>query len=595
MSDNEIDQIARDTGRMFRQILDVGHAYIARRRGVNRAGAVRRLSRDERRELAQQIRTDVGEERIAQTWFTQRVEDYRRETIASRHRISRGADNDVESARLDSMRYSIESTMGGTVLSEVQRGQIVSAMDRCNSGHADRPFYRPELFRQRDGRDAVQLREAAARSQRWVSDRRAAVERLLPEHAEAAAREAEFRTADPERAERQAWAIQDLRHVEAVSREFGDTRRVRSWRSTAHDRARAVGLSAEQVKWEVTNAEANSRVQVTVKAARDGSSRFSDWSWHGYFPEEVQAAAWTRDLADDHDWRPGTVLTAKARENGRDKPFYAIEGNQVEVARDAELWHSEARDGFIHTRHNEQNQDQARTQQQAERPATVSEQPQPAEPQRPVEAQPKQAPTDLVDRVRAQRDRLRGQVDDLRNERGELAGKVDALSRRLEAVERQDGLYKAERDEALGKVEELTERLEAVERQNKQYKAERDEAVQKLAKATPRSQRFGSKERIAAEQARSASTETDSKVTADGRMHVEQQVGVRIHNGHIVVDADNAAKPADPVEKAKAQQRDHADQQPEKSAASEPQRPMNAFAAAAAAHENGHERGGFER
>ncbi|WP_202106768.1 hypothetical protein, partial [Escherichia coli] len=133
--------------------------------------------------------------------------------------------------------------------------------------------------------------------------------------------------------------------------------------------------------------------------------------------------------------------------------------------------------------------------------------------------------------------------------------------------------------------------------------------------------------------------------------HVAEQVGVRIHNGHITVEqghdsghvaeqtreaasADgtsrvhitdstvvaaniagrghvgslnysSATASGDAVARAKAQQRDLADQAGGSATASasastseqrgpEPSRPVNAFAAAAA-RESGHERGGFER
>ncbi|MBU3066423.1 hypothetical protein KO481_33490 [Nocardia sp. NEAU-G5] len=351
MSDNEIDQIAREVGGVFRQAMNVARSYIHRRREQGRHAGVPRLTGAERRELAEQIRTQVGEQRVTQAWFTKRVEDYRRETIAERRRMARtpGLDPSAGNARLEAMRFGIESSLPGAVLSLQQRGQIVQAMDRFDTGQTDRPFYRPELSQQTVGRVAVEQREAALRSQRWVSGRRAAIETALPAPDVRAAGEAAFRQVDPRQAIQQAVAVQDLRHVQAVAREYGESRNVRSGRRIATDRARAAGLTPEQVRWELDNAEANSRVQVTLDAHQSGTMLQRDWSWHAYFPDEAQAAAWTHDAVNETDWRTGTTLTVKAREAGHAKAFYAAEGNQVSVGRDVELWHTAARNGFTNS------------------------------------------------------------------------------------------------------------------------------------------------------------------------------------------------------------------------------------------------------
>ncbi|WP_280367264.1 hypothetical protein [Nocardia wallacei] len=352
MSSNEIDEIGRDTGRVFRQVIDVARTYIQRRRDHGRHAGVPRLSRDERRELAEQIRTRVGEQRVTEAWFTKRVEDYRRESFALRQRMARrpGVDMDAENARLNSMRYGIESNLLGTGLSLEQRGQIVQAMDRFDFGEVDRPFYGPQLFRKPTGRAAIQARDAAVRSERWVTERRAAVEQALPNDRERAVRDAAVRAADPEQVIKQGLAVQDLRHVQAVARDYGEGRDVRTGRRIATARARAAGLTPEQIRWELDNAEANSRTQVTVTAGSPGEK---DRTWHTYHPTEAAAAQWVHDGVTEVDWRPGTTLTVKAREAGNPTPFYAVEGNQVEVGRDLELWQSETRDGFTHAQQRE--------------------------------------------------------------------------------------------------------------------------------------------------------------------------------------------------------------------------------------------------
>lgn len=456
MSDNEIDQIGRDTGRIFRQVIDVARTYIHRRREQGRNAGVPRLSREERRELADQIRARVGEQRVTEAWFTKRVEDYRRESIALRQRMRRtaGAAMDDENARLDAMRYSIESSLPSTGLSLEQRGQIVQAMDRFDFGQVDRPFYGPELFRTPVGRAAQQAREAAVRSERWVSERRAAIEQALPDHRERAAREAAVRAVDPEQAVRQGVAVQDLRHVQAVAREYGESRDVRAGRRIATARARAAGLTPEQVRWELDNAEANSRAQVTITAGRPGER---DWTWNTYHPTEAEAARWTHDAVTETDWRPGTTLTVKAREAGNPKPFYAVEGNQAAVGRDLELWHLETRDGFGHT-------------QQPTRELAIEH-----------------------SRVVAELDRLRGDVDSLKSRLNLSIGHNGHLDEQNSRLTRQLIELTAERDRLRG---------------------ERDEAVHKLAERTPAHERYGSPERQAA-QARTEARESARSPLAD--------------------------------------------------------------------------------
>ncbi|WP_227984539.1 hypothetical protein [Nocardia spumae] len=495
MSDNEIDQIGRDTGRIFRQVIDVARTYIHRRREQGRNAGVPRLSREERRELAEQIRARVGERRVTEAWFAKRVEDYRRESIALRQRMRRtaGVAMDDENARLDSMRYSIESSLPSTGLSLEQRGQIVQAMDRFDFAQVDRPFYGPELFRTPVGRAAQQAREAAVRSERWVSERRAAIEQALPDHRERAAREAAVRTVDPERAVRQGVAVQDLRHVQAVAREYGESRDVRAGRRIATARARAAGLTPEQVRWELDNAEANSRAQVTITAGRPGER---DWTWNTYHPTEAEAARWTHDAVTETDWRPGTTLTVKAREIGREKPFYAIEGNQVEVARDAELWHSETRDGFSSSRpltaeqlRREYERDRADDAVWARMWAEEGAQPRPhSDPARDAaisamysgarREQTAGHAGEQFERVRAQRDRLREDVD--------------SLKARLNLSISHNGRLDEQNSE-------LTRQLTQLTAERDQLRGERDEAVQKLAERTPAHERYGSPERQAAQ------------------------------------------------------------------------------------------------
>ncbi|MEU4343114.1 hypothetical protein AB0H00_17860 [Nocardia sp. NPDC023852] len=518
MSNNEIDEIGRDTGRVFRQVIDVARTYIQRRRDHGRNAGVPRLTRTERRELAEQIRMRVGEQRVTEAWFTKRVEDYRRESIALRQRMRRtaGLDMDAENARLNAMRYGIESNLPGTGLSLEQRGQIVQAMDRFDCGAVDRPFYGPELFGKPVGRAAVEARDAAVRSERWVAGRRAAIEQVLPNDRERAVREAAVRAVDPEQAIRQGVAVQDLRHVQAVAREYSECRDVRSGRRLATARARAAGLTPEQIRWELDNAEANSRTQVTVTVGRPGEK---DRTWYTYHPTEAAAAQWTHDGVTEIDWRPGTTLTVKAREDGNPKPFYAVEGNQVTVGRDLELWHSETRDGFTHA------------QQQ--------------EPTREQHAHTAASHNDLAiehSRIAAERDQLRGNVDSLQTRLNLSIGHNSQLDEQNSQLVRQLTALTAERDrlrvEHKAMVTATASRgreVYALSQQCDRLRGERDEAVQKLAERTPAQERYGSPER----QAEHAKTAAELVTKQDQRLaalnETMQRIGVpeETRNGFI--------------------------------------------------------------
>ncbi|OBB47631.1 hypothetical protein [Nocardia sp. 852002-51244_SCH5132740] len=138
MSDNEMDQIGRESSRALREILNVARTWIEAHRNRNRYSGVRKLTRRERRDLAEAVRIEVGERRIAGAWADLRVSDYHREAReldwARTHMDLSRPDNQQWLAertdRLDAIRHRIEHTLHTTALPLEQRGQVVQALDQ---------------------------------------------------------------------------------------------------------------------------------------------------------------------------------------------------------------------------------------------------------------------------------------------------------------------------------------------------------------------------------------------------------------------------------------------------------------------------------
>jgi hypothetical protein len=396
MSQNETDQIGRETGRTFRQILNAGHAYIAMLRRNDRYSGVRKLNRGERREMAEHIRVQVGEQRIAEAWFTRRVEDYRRESAVFRHRMAndRGWDESAagrENARLDAMRYSIESTVHNTALPLEQRGQVVRQLETFDFAHdLDKPVTSRQLFGPMGSRDQMLNRDAAIRSEQWIAARRDESDRILNHHArredrspgsdlaaentalQARVAALRARVAELEGGQRdqgsssgtqagqasapaeagaaaarpmtwdQQEAVQGLRRAEI---EFGRARpgelpnqSALAHRNAAYYNALSRGLTKEQAEWEIANVAANSRSQTTISyQGRDGQVR----RVHGYHASEAEAAVWADRKLRTGDWAPDTQVRATSIERGHDRPYWSAGGDLTQVQDQARDWRND--------------------------------------------------------------------------------------------------------------------------------------------------------------------------------------------------------------------------------------------------------------
>ncbi|MFE3986550.1 hypothetical protein ACFXPR_18890 [Nocardia tengchongensis] len=469
---SEIDEITQQTGRTFRDVLNVAGQWLRTLRGAD--GRTPKLTRKQRRELGEQIMAQVGAEKVNAAYYTKRVADYRSEHAVARFRrendplyTDHDATADIE--RLEAMRLRIEEGLGTSALGIEKRGQVVMALDRATRAPYTMNASMAAVFTPMTEHDRRDARAAAVESEQWVSartqewDRRVAsmtvdqpAQPTRSPQSEAPAPQPGSHVAQEvaiDRDHARANAIQDIRHVQYTWMRDQASGRGRDphgelARRHAAERAQQAGMTTEQVRWEFANAEANSRCQVSLTASSpDGSAQ----GMRGYFATEAEAAAWTNDTVRFNNWKPGSSLTVRARETGRRLPFYMAEGNQVDMAASVEGWHRDL------TPDKPQPPDKTRTN-ETSAPAQVSE--------------------DLERRVLM----LQRGLDAVTADRDGHKKQLDAVRGELEAMKNtQLGLNKDLRD--------LRGDLDAARADRDRYRGERDEAVQKIrAERTGREQ-----------------------------------------------------------------------------------------------------------
>ncbi|MEV0769950.1 hypothetical protein [Nocardia salmonicida] len=349
------DEITRDTGRAMGQIMAAARAFIASRRGRQRKAKMPKLSRKERRELVETLRTQVGEQRMAQVWSTKRVGDYHAEVVAANDRRRNPAypatAARADDERLNRIRYSIEATTHASPLSVEQRGQVAIAMSQVER-RPDRPL--GEVFRPMNTEQERNARAAAVQSETWVQEHREANERALVEqrHREQARRNAAPPVAWENMTAAQQEAVQQLRGAELALRRpasvgNADTRAKRDQEMRAAARqVRAAGLPLRQVAHERDNIVANSQFEVTVYGPPTVPGSLS---WH---PTEAAALRYTeKAVADMPVWdggmnvriapRSGTEA-ARAGETNR-----SLEGEYGFAADTVGRWRRDHEDGTV--------------------------------------------------------------------------------------------------------------------------------------------------------------------------------------------------------------------------------------------------------
>ncbi|MFG3524876.1 hypothetical protein ACGF5S_31785 [Nocardia nova] len=488
MSDNEMDQIGRESSRALREILNVARTWIETHRNRNRYSGVRKLTRRERRDLAEAVRIEVGERRIAGAWADLRVSDYHREAReldwARNHMDLSRPDNQQWLAertdRLDAIRHRIEHTLHTTALPLEQRGQVVQALDQIERRPAAVRIER--LFSPLDDRSALAAREAAVTSERRTQQRQTEIERDLAAQREQQQRTEQARQLDTEAARLRA----QLAGVEARRGELGTDGAApfvasvgpEEYYGRDHDRALASVPHQDRPRTAsfVTREQAQQWVADRLKEYGNGSSRrdgqFVATMWDSRNPGPTgQSATGPIGMVRDEvtAWGP---QQSQQRQRPPDRPTETREPQLVPspepVAREAK---------------------------QPDRLPEIERELRGLREDRDQLARRVEILQRGVDAVTADR-------DDHKRKLAAATAQVEALknanlaqSRELKGL-RQDGLklvevtvdrdhYKAERDQYLN--------------ERNKFKAERDEAVQKLAQSTPKRDRYGSAERIDAD------------------------------------------------------------------------------------------------
>lgn len=314
------DEITRDTGRAMGQIMAAARAFIASRRGRQSKAKMPKLSRKERRELVETLRTQVGEQRMAQVWSTKRVGDYHAEVVAAndRRRDSAYPATAVraDDERLNRIRYSIEATTHASPLSVEQRGQVAIAMSQVER-RPDRPL--GEVFKPMNAEQERNARTAAVQSESWVQERRETNERAMTEqrNREQARLNARPPLAWEDMNPDQQDAVQQLRGAELALRREGTTGSAvklagldREMRAAARE-VRAVGLPLRQVAHERDNIVENSKFEVMVYAGWEASSA----SWH---PSESVALAHAESAVNRMPATTGSMSVHVHPQYGRD-------------------------------------------------------------------------------------------------------------------------------------------------------------------------------------------------------------------------------------------------------------------------------------
>ncbi|MFE3000733.1 hypothetical protein ACFXG4_37755 [Nocardia sp. NPDC059246] len=490
---SEIDEIARDTGRTFRDVLTVAGQWLRTLRSAD--GASGRLTRKQRRELGEQIMAQVKAERVTAAWYTKRVADYRTEHAVAQFRrecdpLYTDRDAHADAERLDAMRLRIEESLTTAPLRIEHRGQVVMALDKAGRHPYQLNPSFETVFPTMNTRQMQEARAAAVESEQWVQARAQELDQRVASmtvHQPASRVTTSDQTGvHPESAaplpsslfEQEVAMDQDVARVNAVQAirhaQYTHLRaqasgradhRTEAARRAAAAQAAQAGMTVEQVRWEFANAETNSRCQVTVASSSpDGGQQVM----RSYHPSEADAAAWTRDAVHTNTWKAGTTLSVRAREIGRRHPFYVAEGNQIEVGHSTHDWQREI------TREQTEPPDYDRTR---EKPPTAGES------------------DDLQRRVLL----LQRGLDAVVAERDQHKQQLDSVRADLEALKNTQLRTNHELKETRNRL------LSAVDDRNR-YRGERDEAVRKLAQSTPQRDRYGSRERVAAEQDRRGNT-----------------------------------------------------------------------------------------
>ncbi|QVI22909.1 hypothetical protein KHQ06_08075 [Nocardia tengchongensis] len=455
------------------------HRHLSKRGGSGDKPV--KLTRAQRKQLATHLETEIGQERIARAWFTQRVHAYQteRDRLWQQHIDAGVLPGDspelLVSQQLAGMRYGIESTLHRSALPLEQRGQVVHALRDINE---DPTLRVQEVFYNLNPRTAGEVREMAVRSERQVFEhqqantRQLAVERAQlayrsdPRYLADETEQLRLRVAALESGRRDPNQLDPKHFVASVGP--AELIGLRSHEELAviphQDRPRTTTFQ--------TAADAYAWTAQQLGFFRHSGRRtgqFSATVWDKRNPgQTAQAAVGPLGMVTDEvqEWRsprPQRSRTAPGRDYLTPEPSRA-----------------------------------------------------PAEP-RPAPEQPAESDQRLA--------KIEQQLKDLAADRDRLATEVKVLHGGLDAVTADRDEQKRQLAAATGEVErlkntstaqtaelkELRAKVVTIGVERDKFKAERDQAVGKLAQLTPKEKRYGSRERIATEQEPAAPTWRSSK------------------------------------------------------------------------------------
>ncbi|QIS13645.1 hypothetical protein [Nocardia arthritidis] len=458
---SEMDEISRDTSGALRQILNVAHAWIQNHRATHRYAGVRRLTRKEKRDLAEALRIQVGEQRIAQAWFTKRVTDFQTEAAAVAARRSRAAygvaddseDWVAERDRLTGICHGIESTVHNTALSLEQRGQVVQALNAISSNPRARV---EEVFPRLDTPEAaMSARAAAVRSENWLANQR-------------------------------------RRNAELIAEDRARTEQATDPQQLAAENAELRRRIAELAQHGTPPAPTDAAIEAPFTAHVGPAGLFgldeqdlasvphADRPRRGRFATREQAYDWTLRQLDNYAAtgdRDTTDFTAAIRRAGDQRSGEVATGPLGMVS-------DEITDRRAEHRRRDTSQPTAPHQNHGQ--ATTSES------------------TSITEQQRITA--IERRLADISTDRDRLENRVGVLQRGLDAVSADRDDFRRKLDAAEAHIEELKtrnlrlaneiEQLSRVESERDRYKCERDEAVRKLVQNTPDHNRYGNRDHV---------------------------------------------------------------------------------------------------
>ncbi|WP_316574248.1 hypothetical protein [Nocardia canadensis] len=238
--------------------------------------------------------------------------------------------------------------------------------------------------------------------------------------------------------------------------------------------AAEAGVPKRQVEWERSHAVENSKFTASIYSTRPGSAE--PQLTQTLHPTEQDAARWTHFAVRRTDWVPGVALKAAVHERGSRDPRFVADGDYEQVTARTASWASQ------------------RERQQSDKSAAATKPTAEADRLSEVEKQLKAIAADR-DRMESKVGILQRGLDAVTADRDSMRSKLDAAEGRIETLTNRNQRLAAEIDE----VRRDQPDIESLRAERDQYKAERDQAVARLAKRTPPRDRFGSRERVAAE------------------------------------------------------------------------------------------------